>query len=1217
MAGVTRSPTDTGRLPETFSTSAFDAYAVGLVYWEPSSSALFVNARFSELTGLGPGWVDDGFARITARIHPDDRDAFRMAVERLRAGTEEIHAVRRIYDLQDAERWMEVWARSFRGPDGEVVGIVGAFADVTGMRAVQVEREEQGEWVSRLLRITAGLAVAGGVDDVVEIVAGPVAEAVGGRHASVRLLAPDGERLVVAGWTGPEEVQLAPIPLDVEMPIAIAARTGDPVFDWTIGDIVRRFPGMREAARLSGATDGDLAVAVPLRAPHGVIGVLAITLPEEIALTQHRKEFLLSASAQAAQVVERARAFEAEQRAHRDAEVARGRVEFLAEVTELLAASTDVDATLQLLAALTVPRLADWCFVELVEEGGLRNVATAAVDPDLGAWVAEFRERTPPTGPFYREAIEERRTVLLSEVADEDLRRAARTGEHLDDLRKLDARSSIVAPLLIGDRAVGLINLVTGRGLSGRALDAEDVDLVSEVARRAALALENAMLHASERAARIEAEDFAWRVLRLQRVTSALSGALRPGEVVDVMLEEAVEAVGARGGALFALEGDGLRRLGAKGYGPPEGSAQDALAGLSPDTAAEYLAPLREAAADMAPLWVGSASELVERWPEVAGAWEALGERSCVVIPLLLETRVVGLLYLGFLEERVGTEADSDFLITLGRQCAQALERARLYEEEQERRALESATRRRIQHLHAITQAGLEHLRLDDSLHRMLELVVDAVGGEFGAVLLDDEEGRGPVVRALVDDGDEGVGTSVDRRRVIDITATPLADVLRGTPFEEGDLVGIAIPPYPVGRVRSVIALPLRVSGRVLGCLHVGSSGPGRFGEDEHDLVRLAAEQIAIAVDRTLLFEREHRIAEVLQRSLLPERLPEVRGMELAARYLPGSTEAQVGGDWYEVLELADGQIVMAVGDVVGSGVPAAATMGQFRNSLRALALEGLGVGRVLERLNELALGLEGEFATALLMVLEPATGMLRYASAGHPPALVVRKDGATALLADANATPLGVEPGTAYLEAVYPLDPGDTVLLYTDGLVERRGEPLDVGFERLRATAPGTGDVETLVTRVLEGVAPLEDREDDIAILALRYLARPLRFELSLPPVAASVSAFRTALGNWLAEVGVAEADALDLTLAVSEVCSNAIEHAGGSSAEVELMAEIRGGDAMLSVRDGGRWRPPSLRPERGRGFLILRHVMDSVEVRRRPGGTEVRMHRRLGAPA
>ena len=191
----------------------------------------------------------------------------------------------------------------------------------------------------------------------------------------------------------------------------------------------------------------------------------------------------------------------------------------------------------------------------------------------------------------------------------------------------------------------------------------------------------------------------------------------------------------------------------------------------------------------------------------------------------------------------------------------------------------------------------------------------------------------------------------------------------------------------------------------------------------------------------------------MLQRSLLPDRLPSVQGIQIAARYMPGG--ADVGGDWYDAIPLDRGRVGIAMGDVVGHGIAAASLMGQLRHSMRAYALEGHSPAGVLDRLGRMVRGLDGgQMATLLYLVLEPDHGTARFANAGHVPPLVITPDGDAHYLDSAHNPPLGVFESPDHLELSTELEPGSTIVLYTDGLVEERGVSIDQGLEALRLAA-------------------------------------------------------------------------------------------------------------------------------------------------------------------
>ena len=362
---------------------------------------------------------------------------------------------------------------------------------------------------------------------------------------------------------------------------------------------------------------------------------------------------------------------------------------------------------------------------------------------------------------------------------------------------------------------------------------------------------------------------------------------------------------------------------------------------------------------------------------------------------------------------------------------------------------------------------------------------------------------------------------------------------------------------------------------------------------------------------------REHRIAETLQRSLLPERLPRLEGVELAARYLPAVRGAAIGGDWYDALERPDGRVALVVGDVVGHGLRAAATMGQLRNAFRAYGLVESSASAVMASINRLAMsGTDEVMATVLYLVLDRDTGEVTFTSAGHPPPLVLAPDGPR-FLEGGRSVPIGAADPTAFREGTDVLPPGSTLVLYTDGLVERRGLPLEGRLEQLAEVAGAAEpNLERLCGRVLEGLLADEDPEDDVAVLVVRLqMTDSERMVLALPAEPESLAGLRRRLGRFLNGAGASNGEAFEITLSVCEAAGNAIEHAYGpvdASFHVEVSADD--GEVAASVRDEGAWR--ARRGEhRGRGLKIMDGLMDHVDVAHTDGGTVVTMRRQLAA--
>jgi serine phosphatase RsbU (regulator of sigma subunit)/anti-sigma regulatory factor (Ser/Thr protein kinase) len=363
-------------------------------------------------------------------------------------------------------------------------------------------------------------------------------------------------------------------------------------------------------------------------------------------------------------------------------------------------------------------------------------------------------------------------------------------------------------------------------------------------------------------------------------------------------------------------------------------------------------------------------------------------------------------------------------------------------------------------------------------------------------------------------------------------------------------------------------------------------------------------------------YEIEHTIAETLQRSLLPERLPKIEGLELMPRYLPPAGRgAAIGGDWYDALERPDGRVALVVGDVAGHGLRAAAAMGQLRTSFRAYGLVESSPAEVVARVNRLVTsGGEEAMATVLYLTLDRETGEVTFSAAGHPPPLLLAPDGPR-FLEGGRSVPIGAADPAVFREASAVLPPGSTLLLYTDGLVERRGVPLEESLDALAAAVGrAEDDLGSLCDRVLDAVLPRRDPVDDVALLAVRPTAmRADGLRLSLPAEPESLAMLRRRLERFLHAAGANELESYEITLTICEAAGNAIEHAyGPGDASFEVEAALVAGELVASVRDSGQWR--ERRGEhRGRGLKIIIGLMDDVDIATEDGGTLVTMRRRL----
>ena len=516
-----------------------------------------------------------------------------------------------------------------------------------------------------------------------------------------------------------------------------------------------------------------------------------------------------------------------------------------------------------------------------------------------------------------------------------------------------------------------------------------------------------------------------------------------------------------------------------------------------------------------------------------------------------------------------------------------------------------------VRALYQLSDPRLSELGLDELLDELLGRIREALSVDTVAILLLDPESQQLAARAakgIEEEVEQGVripiGQGFAGRIAAERVAIFIADV---------DHADILNPILREKRIRSLLGVPLIVEGDLIGVLHVGSLVPREFGKRDLAVLQLAAARAAPAIERARLFsalEHERGVAMLLQRSLLPERLAEVVGVSVAARYLPASEV--VGGDWYDVFELPRGRVGIAIGDVVGHGLRAAALMGQLRTALRAYALEDHSPGRTLELLDRFVQALpEFAMATAAYAVLDPDVGSLGIATAGHLPPIIVSR-GTARTIELAPAAPLGTFPYGSCREYEMELGVGELLVFYTDGLVERRGEPVTDGIAQLQeavSSASSAGEA----CRLAIGQILAEDLRDDVAIVAVRNDEVPAELQLRLAADPRVLAEVRSALRRWLRHHGANDHDTVQITLAVGEACTNAIEHAyAPGPAEFQLRASVSDEVVTIVVTDRGRWRGQRGR-NRGKGLSIIKAAMDEVEVNSGTEGTEVLMRRRL----
>ncbi len=459
------------------------------------------------------------------------------------------------------------------------------------------------------------------------------------------------------------------------------------------------------------------------------------------------------------------------------------------------------------------------------------------------------------------------------------------------------------------------------------------------------------------------------------------------------------------------------------------------------------------------------------------------------------------------------------------------------------------------------------------------------------------------------------VSAAGDRRRVVAIAPDDreLARALGTMVFTEDAELAAGIERLGVF---SHLSIPFDVGGAARGWLLVARTNADRAPFDETDVTFLTelADRVGLLLGNALLHEQEHETSLRLQRALLPGDLPQPAGVAVAARYEAGSAGLEVGGDWYDTFELPGGLVGFMVGDVMGHGIDAAAAMGRLRNAMLALAPRVSGPAELLSELHHFVRSAQvTDFATTAYAILDPKTGELRYASAGHPPLLVVHPHGSSEFLEGGRSIPLsGFEAPHQRTEGVARLNPGDTLVLYSDGLIERRRRRLSDGLALLAATAQRLSPrpAAAMCRDLVDELTAAEICDDDIVVMCAQVEASPTAFYRVLPARIEMLAGLRAAMRHWLPQVGFGPSQQFTVLLAVCEAVANAMEHGYLHHSEgfVEVRLERAGDGLDVTVADRGRWREPPADPvHRGRGTAVMQAVSVGFTRRSDDTGTTV----------
>lgn len=605
------------------------------------------------------------------------------------------------------------------------------------------------------------------------------------------------------------------------------------------------------------------------------------------------------------------------------------------------------------------------------------------------------------------------------------------------------------------------------------------------------------------------AEESRGRSRTLQQVVVELAGATSVADVATVVVDRARDALSARGAALWLLSVEPGPLPSVSLGGPPRRSGPPLTVAASEGLPPGLLGELATAGGGRVALELAEGLRVLaagERMraqrPALDAALREAGLTALVLVPVTADRRRLGVLVVG-LGAQPGElisladpaeelpPGDVDMLETLGRQAGQALERARLQEEttgQAERSAF-------LLHAARLMAGATEVV---DTVERLAELAVPRLADVCVLDLVTEHGAR----RMAARHGDPARQHLVDELRqwappVRELPYPAQRALAEGRaqwfPAVDDDwLATVVRDPEELRAVRalelaSIVAVPLVAEGRALGVLTLSADRRrGPFSAGDVEVAERLAQQVSLVMAKAQRYEFEVRTSHTLQATLLPPAPPEVPGVAVAVRYLAANRGAEIGGDFYDVAPLADGQVAIAVGDVVGHDITAAATMGQLRSVYRALLVESPSPSAVIDRLQASwpLLGLQ-RMATALFATLDLPAGVLRVASAGHPPPLLLA-DGSARYLPVRPTRMLGAPPAPAS-EWTGVLPPGATLVLFTDGLVESRWSDIDAGLARLLTAAvrTATTDPDELCDRLLADLAGTH-RTDDIALLAL-----------------------------------------------------------------------------------------------------------------------------------
>ncbi|MGE2737626.1 SpoIIE family protein phosphatase [Mycolicibacterium vaccae] len=725
-----------------------------------------------------------------------------------------------------------------------------------------------------------------------------------------------------------------------------------------------------------------------------------------------------------------------------------------------------------------------------------------------------------------------------------------------------EPRASLSVPLVVRDRDFGTLFLVDEQ--PGREFTPQQEAAVRALATAASAAIDNARLFERER------EASKWTKASREITTALLSGDPQLGPL-QLIVNLALELSDAEQAILLVPR-------------ESEVAGEDVSTLVVAAAAGRYTAEVIGRQVPMDGSTTGGVARrglplITDSFQYPIEGFTDVGERPAIVMPLTADDRVLGVIAVARrMEQPHFDEAYLELVSDFARHAAIALALAE---------GREHALNQELAQANSVDEAlhaAAEELRRLWRARRVLAVTFPTTADSLRA---------GPQVVSVGEDTDwENVPA---RTREVLLT------------LRDGDLL---TPHTPTpGAAGISIQHP---EGVLVVWIDLAEQRP--FTLEDQTLLTVLAGRLSQGLQRVYQVDQQRETALALQHAILgPADLPQ----GFAVRYQAASKPLQVGGDWYDVVDLEDGRVALVVGDCVGHGLPAATVMGQVRSACRALLFANPSPAAALMGLDQFAARLPGaQCTTAVCAVLDVETGEMVYSSAGHPPPILVHPDGTVETLEGGHSIALGLRVDRPRPEARVTIPPRATVALYTDGLVERRRVALEHGIARAADYVQDRrgAELEDLANQTMVGLAPDGGYQDDVVLLLYR---QPAPLELEFSADVGNLAPTRAALRGWLNRAGVEPDRATDVLVAAGEAVANAIEHGhrhtpGGT---VSLRATASPEHLQLTIVDTGSWKPPHPDPasNRGRGIVLMRKLMHDVTIEHDTAGTRVELSTRI----